>query len=69
MIKYFYTMTLQWQRNGTPNYGLFHGVTEVPEDATQESVYTAVRAAACEAYGAPLENSTVVNYYLARNEL
>lgn len=69
MIKYFYTMTLQWQRNGTSNYGLFHGVTEVPEDATQESVYMAVWAAACEAHGAPQERCTVVNYYLARNEL
>lgn len=69
MKKYFYILTIQWSAGGVPNSGTCTGVADVHEGESQETLFQALFRSACEKFGAPKAASSVISYYLARNDL
>lgn len=69
MTKYFYVVSIFWAVGSVPHNGTYSGVADVAEGETQETVYRALFAIACEQHGAPPERTGVRHYYLVRNEL
>lgn len=69
MIKYFYILTGQWSRGKDLHVVTLNGVWEMDERASQQDIYAKLFAAFCDRFGAPSDGTSIVYYYVARNEL
>jgi hypothetical protein len=68
MIGYFYILTGQWSQGSELHVGTLNGVWEMDRGASQQDIYAKLFAAFCERFGAPADGTSVINYYVARND-
>ena len=68
MIKYFYILTAQTTRGNELHVSTLNGVWEMDRSATQQDIYTKLFAAFCERFGTSADSTSVIHYYVARND-